>query len=1171
MKQAQPFNPLRVPIKGTNLIEASAGTGKTWSIAALFLRLIVCEKLTVEQILVVTYTRAATAELKTRLRNRLSEALNYIQATNPPEDAFLVALFKQASYPKKEQILRLQAALNHFDKAAIYTIHGFCQRVLQEYAFHSGSPFDIELVHEEEQTLHMLNGDFWREHIAHHCLWAKLVFKNNITPEQLLNGIKPNLNKPYLMLQIPKSTLSEAQDNLDSFWQSFQESQLQHIEHIFWAIKEDCLNGIKYNKNSYTKLFECLHLAIADKNASILLTYLPLLDKLIVKNLQANCKKGKELPLEKLTDFTIFEHLCTYLAHLEQAEQNELSILKFKLYRFLNQKLVEFNQAHKQRRFDDLLLELYQALSLPQNHFLPKTLAQKWPIALIDEFQDTDPIQYAIFSKIFVQAAQALFLVGDPKQAIYKFRGADIFAYLQASQEADNHYTLDINYRTHQNLLTQISALFAQHSAPFVLPQIQYTQIAANRHQSDLTPIQSGLSIQWLHSEPENQLLTKEAARTQAAQNCANRIAIQLNLANENKLLYQNQPLQAHNIAVLVSTHNQGKLISQELKKRQIDSVSLSQDSVFNTQEAQAILVLLKSWLNPKNLSTIRLLLSSLLFQYNAEQIFTFNHDDEKTSFFIEKMFLYQELWQNKGILAAYQNFCETFNITGHLLSQRNERSLTNLSQITELIAQEEKHQFTLHAQTQWLNNQILSAQKGSKTEATQLRLENDEHLVKIITIHSAKGLQYPIVYCPFIWDSKNHFVQELVNLHQDGQNHLISKEQLTEETLNLLEKEELSEQLRLLYVALTRAQEQLIITLGAVNKVEQTAIAYLMNAPTAFELTDKTIQFARQHQVTLLKEPVAQTIFSPTTQADIVYQARHFTGIIKQGPKLSSFSTLSTFTKSDVFADQPLPEPIELLTKLDTAEPDEPLLNQTPFNLSKGAQTGLCLHAILEQYDFTNSINHEKLIRQTLQEYHLDSNWYEVVSTIIQNTVTAQLSPSFSLAQSRATTRLAEMGFTFTINQFTPEKLKKIIKQPEFNLPKNIIQAANLLSFNELNGFCHGFIDLITQDDQGNIYIIDYKSNYLGGTYQCYHSSVLNEAMAEHHYYLQALLYVIATYRYLKKRNISPPNIYIRFLFLRGLHTQSNDGIWSWDFNQKQLDLIEYMIGQHNYDLFTV
>ena len=1101
-----PFDPLHAPIRGSSLIEASAGTWKTWNIAALYLRLLLQEKRDVAQILVVTYTRAATAELKTRLRSSISQALYYAQSEEVETDDFVKSLFDGLNYPKQEQILRLQAALNHFDKACIYTIHGFCQRVLQEFAFSCASPFEMELVSENDEVLQTLTEDFWRENVSQNPLWAKLVFAQGITPEMALYGVRAALGKPYLSYQMPQSTLQEAQRNLDNAWAKFDLSLIARLEEMFWEI-HPLLNGNKYRKNTFERLFVDLARSVQTESVKGMTVEFnqDALAKLSPLLLSEALKKGKELPTIVLKEFAVFVELIEALKQLQEAEANELNILHFSLYKFLNQAAAQYNRTHRQRRFDDLLLDLHQALArVGQGEILAQSIAQKWQVALIDEFQDTDPIQYQIFQRVFAQQNKPLFLVGDPKQAIYKFRGADVFAYLEAASCADYRYTLPVNFRSHQALVDAVSALFIQKNQAFVLKQIEFNRVTAQRQEALLAPLSNPLTIQWLHNQEFSEsVLTRQQAKQKAADACAASIVAQLTQAQNGDLSYQGRALQAKDIAVLVSTHNQAKLIQQALKALNVDSVSLSQESVFASAEADALLLLLNYWQNPAQTRNLRLLLTSLLFNYNAEQLYTLNQDDQQLLQLIEAMQQYQVLWQQKGVLAAYTKFDLDFAVSSRLLARSGDRTLTNLAQLLELLSHEEKQQFGMHNQIQWLGRQIQAAQNGQKKEAAQLRLESDENLIKIITIHSSKGLQYPVVYCPFLWDSRKFETKGMNILHQDGQSCLLSAGQLTEKSETLLRQEEQAEKLRLLYVALTRAQEQLMITLGNVSGIEQTAMGYLLlpentELKQAGQTLKQNIGYLLKKQAGIVLQEVLPPVaaFVPLQTQAITYQARQFTGKIKYGHSIASFSGLSRFTQA--IADEDIPRQLDLTESI--SDIVTPALDEiSRFTLPKGNKTGLCLHEMLEHMDFqTDIVKQLPLVEATLEKYQLDTQWLSVVTQMLEDTLQAKLSDHFTLAQCPVSHQLKEMGFMFRVEAFNPQKLLEVLTDPILQLPPAMLLAARILNFYELNGFCNGFIDLIATDQQGEIYVIDYKSNHLGNTLADYQGDNLNEAIAE-------------------------------------------------------------------------
>lgn len=846
----QAFDPLTVPISGTNLIEASAGTGKTYGIAALFTRLIVLEQKNVERVLVVTFTKAATAELKTRLRARLDDVLQVLEskeiaklgddtlsdgiaaycAEHHKGDTFLPALLKQALQKegRTRLIVRLKAAIGQFDNAAIYTIHGFCQRILRDYAFLCQAPFDVELTEEDGDRLLVPAQDFWRERVSNDPVLAALAFKRKAVPQTVLAQIRAYLSRPYLNFRRPQTDLPQARDAALASWQNIC-GNLAELKETFWRI-HPLLNGNSYRKNSFAELFDALEQKALSPDLPFLEAKLhERLLKLASDKLEAGLKKGKTpdaavfAELQKLADFR------RDLDALEEAEEATIIRLQLDLIGYLNRSLAEMKKSRRERGFDDLLLDVHTALTdNPHAETLARAVAENWETALIDEFQDTDPLQYEIFQKIFIAQNRPLFLVGDPKQAIYSFRGADIYAYLQAAEDARHRYTLATNYRSHAALIGSIGALFRLKERPFVLENIGYSEVGAARAESRLSPKRPAVQVRWLH-ENDNEKANKDVLRRRAADYCADEIAHALNEAAGGRLNFKGCPLQSGDIAVLVRTHNEAVMVSAALKKRQVQSVLLSRESVFASPEAAALSALIGFWLEPRRAGTLRFVLTSSIFGYNAQQLHDFNQNESEILHWAESARTALDNWNQYGIFAAMQQFSQTHGIETRLLSRNNGRSLTNYFQLLELLAAEDAQNRNPAALHKWLRDQIsLAGNNGGDNRA--IRLESDEDLVKIVTMHASKGLQYPLVYCPFAWDAQDTGPSDWQILHQSAnRTELLAKAQLSEDEQKQYADEEMAERLRLLYVALTRAEEQLNIYAAYSSDTADNPLAYLI------------------------------------------------------------------------------------------------------------------------------------------------------------------------------------------------------------------------------------------------------------------------------------------------------------------------------------------------------
>jgi exodeoxyribonuclease V beta subunit len=441
-----PLDILAEPLEGLRLIEASAGTGKTHTLADLYLRLLLEKDLAVDQILVVTFTVAATAELRDRIRARLETARRAFLrgASADPADAVLVGLL--ARRPERAAAARrLAQAVQGFDEAVILTIHGFCQRVLRESAFESGQPFEVELVPDEGEILQEVVDDFWRRRLydGPRLLVGELVGRG-WTPESLVKEVRPYLRRPPCVVRppAPPAVAPEAESRYEACYREARaawQADRTAIEALLRGQRS--LNATKYPPSALSGWLEEIDAFF--RPAEPHTVWRKRVEKFAAGALCVAVKKGGTPPTHPA--FVACERLV-------EARQALTLVLDFRA-RTLRLELLDYCRrelgARKERRqliaYQDLLLRLEQALTGPHGSTLAASLRRRYAAALIDEFQDTDPVQYAIFKRIYGGSGLPVFLVGDPKQAIFGFRGADVFAYLAAGRDAGARRTLERN------------------------------------------------------------------------------------------------------------------------------------------------------------------------------------------------------------------------------------------------------------------------------------------------------------------------------------------------------------------------------------------------------------------------------------------------------------------------------------------------------------------------------------------------------------------------------------------------------------------------------------------------------------------------------------------------------------------------------------------------------
>ncbi|MBV8647584.1 exodeoxyribonuclease V subunit beta [Paludibacterium sp.] len=1154
-----PLNVLDCPLTGVNLIEASAGTGKTWTIAALYTRLLLeaadnGQVPSIDQLLVVTYTKAATAELRGRLRDRLRTLAEVLEG-GASDDPFLLAMAARhpAGPARALALSRLNAAIVGFDTAAIYTIHGFCQRALSDAAFASGQSFRAELILDDSQRLLEAVDDYWRRHVLGDALLANLLVESGETPERWLADVRPYLAKPYLAMDRPPGAgIAAARAALDASWQALL------------ARRDDCLaalaaleQAVGLNARSYSAATRALlsqsmsrWLAVDGASPALGASERKLLDKLMPAQLARAANKGHTPPAHPA-----FVLIGAWLAGWDayrQAAALEVARLKLDLIGWLDGELARRRQAERKRSFDDLLTDLYEALGDPdRGPALAEQLAGSFRVALIDEFQDTDPVQYDIFRRCFIARGRPVFLVGDPKQAIYSFRGADVFAYLAARDDTlpAQRYTLGVNRRSQETLVEAVNQLFARPS-PFVLPEIGYQPVAAAgpAERLEVDDDRAACNWQWLEFGESGKGASKRLAAEQAAACAAAEIARLLALAAEGRAaLYGDQgrrPLNGGDCAVLVGTHRQGEIMRAALTALNIPSVALTQESVYASGEANELLVLLSAWAHPADESRLRHALATELYGFDAADLARCQHDESAWEALLAAHAADHLRWRQHGLMAAWRHFFARRALAERLLPLPDgERRLTNLSHLAELLQTASEEQRGMLPLLDWFELQVRDGQGG---EAALLRLESDAALVKIATVHSAKGLQYPVVFCPFLWDGAlERREMPFWRSHGEAGSRLTPEVLLDDATREAARRELLAEKLRLAYVALTRAEHRQYIVWGWVQQMETSALAWLMHAPAQASLADLPALDGAQVRAALRDWVARHARVSAWQEAE-------------WAPAAPGRAALAAGPYAPARIDRPIYTPWRVASfsglvhhsAVERERPDhdrgglalaEPLAGTMPF--PRGARAGTCLHAILERIDFTAPdpvVASEMVAQHGFAPEHADAAF-----ALVRRTLAAPLDPGVTLAQCAPGRRLIELEFTLPVARLGIEALRALLTDARHGLHPALRAAAAGLDFPVVRGFLKGFIDLVCEID-GRYYLIDYKSNDLGPVGADYAVERLAQSVAREHYYLQYLFYCIAIRRYLTSRGVDFTTRFagVRYLYMRGVD-QDGSGVW--------------------------
>jgi exodeoxyribonuclease V beta subunit len=1149
----KPFNHLTSPIEGVNLIEASAGTGKTYSITQLFIRLIIEKLLTVKEILVVTFTEAATEELKDRIRAQLKKAVKEIK--DNPGNTLKYTGAVISDDVRKAALERLEISLHTFDDASIFTIHAFCRKILEENAFETSSLFNTELITNQTLVLAEVMDDFWRKLTdSISPLFRCYLDESKIDQDYLLYLLRPYFNNPFLKL-FPSYQETDAKAHEENLLKLFSRLKL-----IWNREREDIRNILtssgSLSKNQYSDRIVQKLFSEAEDYFNHPYPGLPLperLEKLTQRKIDAGTKKSGTPPGHIFfKEMNILEHGIAILVEIYEQEIRNIINEAFHY-------LIRFSKERKDRDniqfFDDLLLNVYTALKGPGRDGLVRAVRAKYKAALIDEFQDTDPVQFFIFKNLFSGQGCSLFLIGDPKQSIYSFRGADIFAYMAASRETGKKFTLGKNWRSEEGLISAINLLFSNNPNPFIFDEIDFLPSSPAEESSFPKILSAGRRLPCLHflllPPPENRekYLTKERARELSLRATASQIA---GLLNNKKIMLGNRCLLPGDFAVLVRKNQQARQMQQVLQEYGIPGVLHSTGSLFSSLEARELYYILCALREPLSERKLKTALVTDLLGYNAHYLLKLEEDEKEWENWVVLFQKYSEMLESGGFstfFSTMESFISEMHLKEHLMSYPDgERKVTNLLHLAEALHHVmQKNRFNLDGLINWLASVI--GEELPEEDEHQLRLETDEMAVRIVTIHKSKGLQYPIVFCPFLWDTPPSNKEVL--FHDEDNNVILDiGSEDVEKNRVLAEREQMAEQLRLLYVALTRARNQCYVIWGKINMAEDSGLAYLLHPASGQGegIWSNMKLLGYEDIVNDLKklEKGSQIKVTEVSYGNRYNPLREKTGNLgfkRRKRKLERIWQVTSFTS--------LTQNRSIFEQ-DEADYDffpkgyfekQGKQGNTIFDFPKGARAGQFMHSLFQDLDFScqDIRDIQKLVLKKLSLYSFEDKWKEIIMEMVVNVLNTPLNNAglkLSMLPEHSTIR--EMEFIFPFSFLHEEKLKNLF-QP------NYLEVSHLLEKLQLSpqyGFIKGFIDLIFNFED-RYYIVDWKSNYLGSEYSDYSQDKLRKVMAEEYYFLQYMLYAYSLHQYLKvhKKDYTLEKDFggVYYIFLRGVKKANN------------------------------
>ncbi len=1179
---SQTLDAATLTLGGQHLIEASAGTGKTYNIALLYLRLLLERKLHVREIAVVTFTDAATRELRGRLRARIAEAIERLRDAQPRQADELNRILEKhradkASMDAARNILL--SALVGFDEARISTLHGLCKQLLAEHAFEAGLPF-FELDNDAgTEAAQELVRDFWRRHvIAEPDEAVAAVLERWKTPQGLAKDL---LRSQVLALPAARLDPADAQAWVErsraslvaaaASWQAMHADGLVDIalRQLRDAIALKNLKSAQDSPLGVSAMTRCAAACAGDSGNLDIAALAALRSSSIAMQRSAKAESAGWVPEPELEKVSI----CAEALSVAHAAMQAAVLARF------NSNAIAFVRAglaahrERQRRFgyDDLIGQLHECLEGQGGDHLAQKIAMDIPALLVDEFQDTDPLQYAILHRIHTARADAvLLLIGDPKQAIYRFRGGDIHTYHAAARDAGgNRHTLRENWRSDAALIAAANTVFEGAGDPFLVDFIPFEPARF--------PQGKDVPAHWLASDtpltvwrlPDRTDTTKPKAWTTDA--FADRILAEVSAEIRAILTSaRERGVEVPSIAVLVSSNRQAEQTARQLGQWNIACDYLSAASVYASEEAVEIERLLAALDAPADSARVRAALATELLGFDLHDLLAGRDDLARWEAQLGQIAGLRQRWVDRG---AYATIAHCVQRAAERLLPRwdGRRRVTNLLHLAELLQQESARRSTPAELLHWLGQRRVEAdEKRGSGHAEQLRPANDPGAVQVLTVHRSKGLQYDVVFAPFamgtFWKSLENLekADEAVAWHAgdelridiggpDWKAHALAQRD-----------EQFAESLRLVYVAITRARHRVWLAWAWANTGSSNSLtgpfAWLWLRDEAIKRPDQLASLKDQLEGidksfdTLVRRskgcigikqldidlPDVERLADGGDMTELV--VAEFKGRIERGLETLSYSRLFGGSQHAPLADHDeFDTPLAVVSALLVEDP----VPQRP----RGAAFGVCVHQVFEDVAFAELANagvHADLAR-ICADHGYAGDEIETIATITRAGVRSELIPGsgLRLMDLGDGESLAELEFLFPLGGSRLDAFEQLLAAwPDYaRAPGELVTRRA-----SVRGLMTGYIDLILRW-QDRYYVLDYKTNLLGPARADYAPERLPAAIRAHDYDLQYLLYLVALQRFLRAR-LGDEYDYERhiggalYLFVRGMREGDRTGI---------------------------
>lgn len=1190
-------------LNGFHLLEADAGTGKTWTLSGLVVRALVERGLGIEQVLVVTFTNAATAELAARIRERIGQLARLLEdrlagRESAVRDPFCLAIAPTLADPVAA-LGRLRVALARIDEAAVRTIHAFCRRVIDEHALSIGMPAGLEIGNDGHAWIARGLADWWRETVeAASPEVIALLRAARVSPPWLLQRLRAIASRPAARLLPAPGDWRALAPGLEPLRGRLRVCLARDAAALRgWIAVKGNVDGRRFQKRWLEGWLAKLEAFAQGEGEGLIPEEASRLATARFEDADA----GRRAPALELIA------VCDALVELLPQARALPARVALEAWDALCARREALQRAVGAVGHDELLRVVHEALESPSGEVLARSLRERHPLALVDECQDTDALQWRIFSRIYQPGPdlrdEGLVLVGDPKQAIYAFRSADVYSYLEARAAGPRHHGLHENQRSVRPLIEAVNALFGRPDA-FMVPEIGFvpTREGARARRAFEVPAvlaRAPMTVVMLAREDEPGLDARMIARPVATQRAVEALVAEAaRLLGSGEVRLGGEPLRARDIAVLVDAHWQGTLVKEGLAAAGIGAIEISRDSVFQSRECDELLRVVAAVADPVDRGLVRSALATAMLGRDASALRALDAASEGALDVLEAMAEARRAWPMLGPQAALRRLMGAFAVGPRLAGLRDgERRLTNLMHLLALMSESPEAREGAHAGLRWLGRMQADPSLAGQ-EAGELRLESDEDLVRIVTVHKSKGLEFPIVFLPFAWAGRAFRADPPLTYHAEGRAVLdLDPEPGPPASPRLLAAREAhAEAVRVAYVALTRAEQRCYLFWGPAAGAQFSPFAWLLHGidpaeakpwntrskeppelagpiahagvrewvaracarhPDAMSVTTAEALQAGPGAAGGIDGPVAASgdgsaalaQGAPTPRAaapaasPAALHARAFTARIPAPWIRSSFTALTLAGASGAHAAEPAGERPDHDQFGDDAAPAPPTLGiRAAF--PAGAQAGTCLHGILEHTDFAAGVSSE-MVGGWLERSGFGTVDRDAVRDWLSEVVAAPLpglgGREVQLAALDPRRTVRELEFVLPAQGLDDRALFDAVGRA---YPLDTVAAARTWS-----GMLGGFVDLVFEAND-RWYLVDWKSNRLGTEPSAYAGAALEASIGAHGYALQFCLYTLALHRLLRVRLAAYDYDRhfggVHYVYLRGAGLGGGAGVYS-------------------------